>query len=243
MALLTFDDGFREFYDIVAPVLERKGIYSINFINPCFIDNQELMFRCKASLIVDKLEKNKNINPEIYKILGSKQDINQHILQIHYSQKEILDRLAKVLEIDFNIFLKKQKPYLNFEQLNTLTRKGFGISSHSWDHPLYNELALDQQLETTRKTFQYLKENNFLYESFAFPFTDFGVNKDFFDVLFKNKELFCTFGSAGIKLDSIEKNFQRIPMETNENAGLLIKKEIAYFRVKKIANKNKIVRK
>jgi peptidoglycan/xylan/chitin deacetylase (PgdA/CDA1 family) len=25
IALLTFDDGFREFYDTVAPVLERKG--------------------------------------------------------------------------------------------------------------------------------------------------------------------------------------------------------------------------
>jgi peptidoglycan/xylan/chitin deacetylase (PgdA/CDA1 family) len=31
-ALLTFDDGFREFYDTVAPVLERKGIYACNFI-------------------------------------------------------------------------------------------------------------------------------------------------------------------------------------------------------------------
>jgi Polysaccharide deacetylase. len=65
IALLTFDDGLREFYDVVAPILERKGIYAINFINPKFIDNKELMFRCKASLVVDVLNNIRNLNPEI----------------------------------------------------------------------------------------------------------------------------------------------------------------------------------
>ncbi|MCW3161402.1 polysaccharide deacetylase family protein [Chryseobacterium oryctis] len=243
IALLTFDDGFREFYDVIVPILERKGIYAINFINPAFIDNQDLMFRCKASLIINEIEKNNNVNPEVYKILHSKEDIKRQVLDINYLQKNTLDKLAQILEIDFNSFLKEQKPYLTTEQLHILTQKGFGISSHSWDHPRYDLLSLEHQLETTFKTFEYLKENNFLYESFAFPFTDFGVNKVFFDKLFENKDLFCTFGSAGVKLDSIERNFQRIPMETGENAELIIKKEIAYFRLKKLIHKNKIVRK
>jgi len=243
IALLTFDDGFREFYDVVAPILERKGIYAINFINPAFIDNQDLMFRCKASLIINEIEKNKIVNPKIYNLLPSKKNLKQQILQISYSKKELLDQLAEILEINFNSFLKEQKPYLSFDQLNILTQKGFGISSHSWDHPLYNELTLNQKLETTQKTFNYLKENNFLYDSFAFPFTDFGVEKKFFDELFKNEDLFCSFGSAGIKLDSIKKNFQRIPMETCENAETILKKEIAYFNFKKIFNKNTMVRK
>lgn len=246
IALLTFDDGFREFYDIVLPILERKGIYACNFINPAFIDNHEMMFRCKASLIIEAAEKAKTADPEIYRMLSpenpSKEAFRQEILKISYHQRAILDQLTERLEIDCKAYLEEHKPYLTTDQLKTLTKKGYGISSHSWDHPKYEELSLEEQLESTDKTFNYLKENDFLYESFAFPFTDFGVKKDFFDELFKSNEIFCSFGSAGAKLDSIERNFHRIPMEMGESGEQIIRKEAAYFRLKKLINKNKITR-
>ncbi|KAA2217879.1 polysaccharide deacetylase family protein [Chryseobacterium sediminis] len=247
IALLTFDDGFREFYDIAAPILERKGIYACNFVNPAFIDNKDMMFRCKASLLADAVEKIKIINPEIYFILSLKNTdrhiLQKKILQINYQEKDILDQLAEKLEVDFNAYSKEFKPYLSTEELKELTRKGFGISSHSWDHPKYGDLSLKEQMETTDKTFAYLKENGFLYESFAFPFTDFEVRKDFFDELFKNEEIYCSFGCAGIKLDSVKRNFQRIPMEMGENGEQILKKETAYFKLKKLINKNTILRK
>jgi peptidoglycan/xylan/chitin deacetylase (PgdA/CDA1 family) len=247
IALLTFDDGFREFYDTVLPVLERKGIYACNFINPAFIDNQELMFRCKASLIIDEAEKEKTADPEIYRMLSmenpSKEYFKQKVLKISYHQRDLLDKLTKKMAIDCDAYLREHTPYLTTEQLKTLTQKGYGISSHSWDHPKYGELSLKEQMESTDRTFNYLKENDFMYESFAFPFTDFGVKKDFFDELFKNEELFCCFGSAGVKLDSVEWLFHRIPMEMGTSGKEILKKEIAYFRLKKIINKNKIVRK
>ncbi|MDR4952066.1 polysaccharide deacetylase family protein [Chryseobacterium sp. ES2] len=246
IAMLTFDDGFREFYDVVAPILERKGIYACNFINPAFIDNADMMFRCKASLLADAAEKIKTIDPEIYFILSLKnvdrRVLQKKILSINYQEKDILDQLAEKFEIDFKAYSKEFKPYLATEELKELTRKGFGISSHSWDHPKYGDLSLKEQMETTDKTFDYLKENDFLYESFAFPFTDFEVRKYFFDELYKNKEIYCSFGCAGIKLDSIQRNFQRIPMEVGESGVETLKKEIAYFRLKKLIHKNTIIR-
>lgn len=247
ISLLTFDDGFRDFYETVVPILERKGIYACNFINPAFIDNKDLMFRCKASLIVDTVEKKKTLNPEIYPLLSleelEREAVKQQVLKIQYNEREVLNQLAEKLEIDFTEYLKEHQPYLCTEQLKILTKKGFGISSHSWDHPLYHKLALGDQLETTRRTFNYLKENCFLYESFAFPFTDFGVSKNFFEELFKNEEVFCSFGCAGIKLDSEVRNFQRIPMETGNGAEKILKGETAYFKMKKLIHKNIIVRK
>lgn len=234
IALLTFDDGFREFYDIVTPILVRKGIYAINFVNPAFIDNKDLMFRCKASLIADTIKCSKS----------KKTEINiEEVLKINYKNKDRLDQIAEKLEIDFDSYLKHQKPYLDFSQLKTLTEKGFGISAHSWDHPLYCELSLEDQLENTIKSLNYTKENNFSDDSFAFPFTDFGVRKDFFENLFKNEQLSYSFGCAGIKIDSIDKNLQRIPMETEESASQTLKKEIAYYKFKKLLNKNIITRK
>lgn len=234
IALLTFDDGFREFDEVVAPILEQKGIYAINFINPAFIDNQDLMFRCKESLIIDLIKNSVVKNKEI-KV--------EDILKIGYQDKNKLDDIAEKLGIDFNSYLKQQKPYLSFSQLQSLARKGFGISAHSWDHPLYHELSIEDQLENTVKSVTYIKENNFLDDSFAFPFTDFGVEKVFFENLFKNEQLSYTFGCAGIKKDCINKNLQRIPMENGENASETLKKEIAYYQFKKFLNKNIIIRK
>lgn len=248
VALLTFDDGFRQFYDVAVPILERKGIYACNFINPAFVDNKDMMFRCKASLLIDTLKKTNVIAPEIYTLLSlennkGKEALINSILKIKYQEKDILEPLAEQLGIDYRAYSKEQKPYMNVQELKMLTEKGFGISSHSWDHPQYGDLSLGQQMETTDRTFSYLKEQGFLHEAFAFPFTDFGVKKDFFDELFKNKEIRFSFGCAGIKLDSVERNFQRIPMEMGESGEKILKKETAYFRLKKMMGKNKIVRK
>ncbi|NIF07530.1 polysaccharide deacetylase family protein [Chryseobacterium sp. Tr-659] len=247
VALLTFDDGFKEFYDVAVPILERKGIYACNFVNPAFIDNQDMMFRCKASLLADAVEKMRDINPEVYRILSvennaGKDILKEHILKINYQRKWILDELAVYLDVDFKAYSRENSPYLSTEELKKLTYKGFGIASHSWDHPKYGDLSLAEQMETTDKTFAYLKENGFLYETFAFPFTDFQVKKEFFDELFKNEEIYCSFGCAGVKLDSVKRNFQRIPMEMGESAQKIMKKEIAYFRLKKLLNKNTIIR-
>lgn len=229
IALLTFDDGYREFFDVVIPILERKGIYAMNFVNPAFIDNKDLMFRCKASLLKDKF--------------NTLHFDSNSVLKLKYQESKTLDDFSQQFEVYFNEVLKKKKPYLTLDQLHQIKNKGFGISSHGWDHPLYHDIPHSEQLKNTIDGYNFMKENNFHYESFAFPFTDFGVEKAFFDELFTNENIFCTFGSAGIKTDSIRKNFQRIPMETGENAEIILKKEIAYFRMKKYLNKNHIHRK
>ena len=132
--------------------------------------------------------------------------------------------------IDFQVFLQHQKPYMALEQLKKISQKGFGISNHGFDHPLYKDLTLHQQVENTDQARHYIKQNNFIHESFAFPFTDFGVKQEFFDEVFKNQNLFCSFGCAGIKFDSFSKNFQRIPMENGKVAAQTLKEETAYYQ-------------
>jgi peptidoglycan/xylan/chitin deacetylase (PgdA/CDA1 family) len=42
---LTFDDGLREVYHIILPILERKNIPATVFVNPAFIDNRKIFHR------------------------------------------------------------------------------------------------------------------------------------------------------------------------------------------------------
>lgn len=226
IALLTFDDGLSEFYDIVVPILEQKGIYAINFINPEFIDNKKLMHRCKQSLIIEKS--------------GSK--LNKEIYLTKPFSAESTQEMAEKLSLNFDEYLAKVKPYMTLNQLKTLTAKGFGISNHGWDHFLYAQLNLDEQIQNTHRAFLYLKDNGFLTDSFAFPFTDFGVGQQFFDELYKIQQVYLTFGAAGLKNDSVENNLQRIPMEKGKDAGKILKEQISYYHLKKIFNKNTIYR-
>ena len=40
--LLTFDDGCREVYDIILPILEKYNVKGVFFLNSAFLDNKEL---------------------------------------------------------------------------------------------------------------------------------------------------------------------------------------------------------
>ena len=50
---LSFDDGLREVYHIIMPILERKGIPATVFVNPAFVDNQALFYRHKQNITTD----------------------------------------------------------------------------------------------------------------------------------------------------------------------------------------------
>lgn len=245
--LLTFDDGYRDFHDVIAPILKQKGIFAINFINPKFIDNHEMMWRNKASLIISELEENKDLFTKIqdFKTLKLSSDflnLKKEILSITFQNQHLLDDITDFLTIDVQNYLKEHQVYLTTPQLESLQKDGFGIAAHGWDHPLYHQLTENQQLENTQKALDFLSEKQLNNDAFAFPFTDFGVSKSFFENLFNiNPQLQFTFGAAGLKFDSRFKNLQRIPMEAgNYSASQILKSEILYFQFLKLVNKHRI---
>src|ERR1035437_9824850 len=92
--ILSFDDGLREFHDIAAPILLRKGIPAICFLNSDFIDNHFLFYRYKASLLINSLKN------------GGNQLVNKkNILQFTYADNQVLDYLAVHLKVNFSDYL------------------------------------------------------------------------------------------------------------------------------------------
>lgn len=219
---ITFDDGLSEIYDTVAPILMKRKIPATFFINTDFIDNKNLFYRFKASILAERVEAN-------------------GLLEVTFNEKEQTDEFAKTLNIDFNEYLEKVKPYLTILQVKELINQGFTIGAHSQNHPLYCLLDEKEQINQTLESINYLKKEFGLdYSVFSFPFTDDGVSKSFFKAIEPQVDL--TFGSAGIKKDSVKFNLQRIPMEKNESAEQLIKTQYFYCFLKKFFGRNKIVR-
>jgi peptidoglycan/xylan/chitin deacetylase (PgdA/CDA1 family) len=219
---ITFDDGLSEFYDVAAPILKAKGIPATVFLNSDFIDNEKLFYRFKASILIEKI-------------------VAKGLIDITYSDRITLDNIAEENNIDFGEYLKKEQPYLSSNQIKELIQQGFTFGAHSKNHPLFKKLNLEEQIIQTKESIDTITNQfNLDYKVFSFPFTDNGVSKSFFTAIENDVDL--TFGSAGLKNDSIRNHFQRVAMELNKEGNDIIKTEYLYYILKKMAGKNKIIR-
>lgn len=247
--LLSFDDGLREFYDPVAPILLRKGVPAICFINSGFLDNQALFFRYKAGLLIEALQ-----DPERAAAARAffqqphqavPDNLTSWLLSIKYQDQSVLDQLAVAIGLDFNAFLQQEQPYLTAVQVESLIRQGFHIGAHSVDHPEYRFIPEDEQLRQTVRSIETISNRFGLgYRLFSFPFTDYGVRKSFFDFILEDKKAAeFTFGCAGLKTDTHARHWQRIPLEVhNLPAESILNRAFLFYLLKMPFGKNRIRR-
>jgi peptidoglycan/xylan/chitin deacetylase (PgdA/CDA1 family) len=248
---LSFDDGLREVWDFIEPLLTRKGVPATFFVNTDFIDNKDLFFRYKTSVLIHFAS---SFQKEYWK--GFHEYCKSNNLQgktlrdvcllIAYKERQKLDDIAEIMDFSFESYLSEFRPYLNSEQLESLVKKGYTIGSHSMDHPEYRNLSGKEMLHQTLQSGLWLKEKfHQKYLVFAFPFTDKGIGREFFHALgYDSKPLInMSFGTAGIKREQSKLHKQRIPLEGyNLSASSVIFSEYLYFLLKMPFGKNIIYR-
>ena len=141
--LSTFDDGFREVHDLLAPLLHRHGVPAVFFVITSAIDNRELCYPQKKSLLLHALssQRGSTAEREISRLLTRAgipgPDAPLRIREIYYRQRHVLDELAPILRCDFSAYVRTVQPYLTSPQIADLMSRGFAIGAHSVDHPLY----------------------------------------------------------------------------------------------------------
>ena len=249
--LLSFDDGFREMSDVVAPILLEKGIPATFFINSDFIDNKKLCYQHKASILAEYFQKSlplsttKKINEIFLKNKLEFKDVKSGILSIIYQQKDVINEIAQLMDIDFEDYLLKNMPYLTSDQIKRLINDGFTVGAHSIDHPLYSSLSLEDQLYQTIESVRFIKEKFCLdYGAFAFPHNDNNVSKEFFVELYKDGLVDVSFGTGGMTNDSFPNNIQRVSMEKPlMPAERIIPLQFAKKLYKHVKGNGKIIRK
>lgn len=237
---LSFDDGLKECFEIIAPILKRKGIPASFFINSNFVDNRALFYRYKVALILHHLNNSSHLEMEI-KMAGSylkvkklfKNDIVDSLLLLNHSHHNIIDKCAEFYGIDFKEFLKTQQPYMTSAEIQQLSKDGFHIGAHSQNHPNYTDISIQQQINQTIKSVAIVQKNTpSTIKSFAFPFSSDGVSRDFFNLT--HSFLDVSFGTSGIKTDVIPNHLQRFPMEgTSLSTQKLVKGAYLHYLLKR----------
>jgi len=248
---LTFDDGLNEFYTVIAPILERKGIPATVFVNTGFIDNTDLFYRYKISLAIEqinlsnKFDKLKDIFPNQGLKSFNKQEVIGLLLRLSYPDRTTIDQICEILNVDYKSYLQTSQPYLSTDEIFNLINRGFTIGSHSVDHPHFWELSIEEQKNQVNQSFSCLEKIGIKNDRyFSFPFSDDGVHSQFFHWLYKDQECKLSFGISGLKDDFTKFHLHRIPMEgTSASANELIKSEYLYYLLKSPLGKNKILRK
>jgi peptidoglycan/xylan/chitin deacetylase (PgdA/CDA1 family) len=226
---LTFDDGLREVYDIIVPILQKKGIPASFFINPAFIDNKQLFYRFKCSILAHPLYIGRvpsSIRKDLSVVLGT-HSLHPHalagsILRLRPDDELRIERIARLLKIDFTVYLHDEKPYLSLNQLRKIDSLGFTLGAHGMGHKLFSELTMEDQLKEAIDSLNWITANFPAQPRvFAFPFTDEGVMGSFFTRLQQAAvpPLDLSFGTAGLKKDSAAKHLQRIPVEKGNLAA------------------------
>ncbi|HVO63563.1 MAG TPA: polysaccharide deacetylase family protein [Terriglobales bacterium] len=244
---LTFDDGFREMHDVVAPILQRAGVPATFFLNTAFLDGGGLSHHNALSILVDRLEsRDSPVSPASFRRLESllpetkdnRTTLRARILSIEHAQKSLVGRLAESLDVDLDRYVRETQPYLSSEQITTLLGRGFSIGAHSHDHPLYASIPLPQQLAQTRMSVELLdKRFGLSPKAFAFPHTDSGVSDAFFTAVFSQRLLDVSFGTAGLVSHFHPRNIERVSMEkTSAPAAQILTRQFlraTYFKVRK----------
>lgn len=230
--LITFDDGLKEMYEIIAPILKNKKILPAVFLTKNYVDNKELGYDHRKSLLIHHAgdQRNKQATDRMEEILHAEGlfigDLRSSILGIPYKKRKTVDLLAENANIDFSSWLEKNKPYMTGSQVMELKDQGFMFGGHSVDHPDFSELDVEEQLLQAKESMDFVcSQFQIAYRTFAFPYWDAAVSVKFFNDLKAD----ATFGTQGLLDDPIPNHVQRIGFERfNYTARKCIKTH--YFR-------------
>ena len=240
--VLTFDDGLRECHDIIAPILARKGIPAVFFLNASFLDNKDLFYRYKASLLIEHYCKKDCTSDEMDELLGvEKRYVKQSLLKIGYDQRAMLDQIASSSGFSFEEYLVNHPVYLTGVQVQSLIKDGFEIGSHSFDHPRFSKLPPKTIRDQVLNSIDALNRRFGLKTKyFAFPFTSDGVPLDVINNLLVLDKVDALMGTSGLKTYTHPGFIQRIPMEERAwPAYRILKIEYLYYYLKAPFGRNR----
>ncbi|MBU3658444.1 MAG: hypothetical protein FGM14_01110 [Flavobacteriales bacterium] len=240
--LLTFDDGLLETYTEIFPILKKRNLKCIFFLNPNFVNNKDAMYRHFMSVIISDLKKEgfpRSKKSKIAEILRftfkNNEDFISSFLNLKFEERNKLQMVYEVLNFSTSNYLEANKIYLNSSQINEMILDGQFFGGHTMSHPPLIKLNLNEQLEEIHNSVEWVKnEFNLNYSFFAFPFTDSLMSKELFIELFKLNPDLRIFGNSGLKNDIDSRIIQRFSME---NPKKIINKQVVLENIRALVEK------
>jgi peptidoglycan/xylan/chitin deacetylase (PgdA/CDA1 family) len=214
--VLTFDDGIKDHYQYVLPVLQQRNLWGMFYITTNIYQDQRLLDVHRVHLLLGRFPAE-----EVYEYLrGMIQEsmlTHQHIKefqQLTYSD-QVNDDFTRLVKRTLNYFLAHEHRqavldllmqhflpeedrlfdafYLTAAEIRALHDAGMVIGSHTVTHPVMANLPLEAQEREIADSFRFLRSivGEFRAKTFCYPYGGFhSFSNETENMLFQNN---CVF--------------------------------------------------
>ncbi len=145
--LLTFDDSYRSLAETVAPILLRRGLPGVVFLNPDMIERPTLQFDHALGELATRVGVAKllsAIGPEAVAAGGLSAYINGPAVELLLGQRlQLQQRLLTVFGLDEAVLHTDLNLYLRPGDVQDLAAAGLEIANHTASHVRCRSLSAD----------------------------------------------------------------------------------------------------
>jgi|GEM_PF-2261519 len=196
--ILTFDDGYKDNFDIVFPLLKKYSIPSIFFITTSVIGEDKLLWYDRVRHYYEDKEK-KNILDSARLKRQCKNKLSE------LKQRGYLEFISS-LKNNIKSPPKNVRLMMNWDEIREVYNSGIMIGSHTHTHPILTQLNFNQQKQEIESSIGIINKHlDYLPITFAYPEGVKGsFNNDTINILrkFGIKYAFTTVSGVNTELTS-----------------------------------------
>lgn len=239
---LTFDDGYKDHFEYVAPLLEQYGFDGAFFpVSDCYTKNQILDVN-KIQYILAVAETDdlllENLRDEMFGEGYGRSDWDNFWVSIDKSsrydtentiffkrmlQRELpIEQRQKILSNLFERIVGRSEAdlanelYMSESDLISLHRRGFTIGSHTASHQWLNSLSVDEQKNEIDNSLSALKSIRGGLDNWILCYPYGGYNEDTLSILKENNCAFALTTKVGSTDLSIQNKYELSRLDTND---------------------------
>ena len=201
--LLTFDDGTRDHYDIVYPILKKYNISGLFFLCSNILEHKILDVNLIHQIIAnaqfedlfsnfEKLLIENNITNDNYDMLIRTENDDKKMLYFKQMlqfilpdniKNEILNKLANI----YNVSLNFEDYYMSVKQIKEMKENGMEFGFHTSTHKRLEKLSYDEQFKEIISNMELLDKENIIDDDPAFSYPFGSYNGNTLNILKENK--------------------------------------------------------
>jgi peptidoglycan/xylan/chitin deacetylase (PgdA/CDA1 family) len=160
-SMITFDDGYRDNYELAYPVLRKHGVPALFFVPSGLVAERKVGWWDLIAWFVKQTGKS---NPELQALLG------RMALEPHEKTQGLMERVAADWNVPLPDAALQDAQLMSWEQIREISRNGFAIGSHGHHHWVMKTLSPQSQEEELRLSKSWLeREAGLPVRSIAYP--------------------------------------------------------------------------
>ncbi|HEU0046386.1 MAG TPA: polysaccharide deacetylase family protein [Nitrososphaera sp.] len=159
--VLTFDDGYRDNYELAFPVLRRYQIPATIFLTTAFVSEQDILWNDKVCFALKHTkctEMTVNCDGErhfwlhtIEQRLAAAKEMLWYLFHIAHTHKlAFIDQL--LTQLDIHDFGELWESMLTWGQIRHMKQNGVNFGAHTVTHPVLSRLPLEQAREEVQRS-------------------------------------------------------------------------------------------